>query len=110
MVARRRPVLDSVRRVPIDLDSLVAGEPLRLLLQALAQLDMTRHDDGGATVTGTVDPEAGAALQRALERIRAESAAASPPSRVDPDDGDGTDVMADAFTLLLQRVLDATGA
>ncbi|HEX6422340.1 MAG TPA: hypothetical protein VFZ79_02615 [Acidimicrobiales bacterium] len=96
--------------MPIDLDSLVAGEPLRLLLQALAQLEMTPDDDGGATVTGTVDPEAGAALQRALERIRAESATGGPPPPADPDDSDAPDAMADAFTLLLQRVLDATGA
>lgn len=96
--------------MPIDLDSLVAGEPLRLLLQALAQLDMTPLDDGGATVTGAIDPEAGAALQRALERIRAESATAGPPPQADLGEADGADAMADAFTLLLQRVLDATGA
>ena len=99
-----------MRPVAIDLDSLVAGEPLRLLLQALAQLEMTPHDDGGATVAGAPDPEAGAALQRALERIRAESATAGLPSPAEADRDDAPDATADAFTLLLQRVLDATGA
>lgn len=115
----------------IDLDGLVAGEPLRLLLRALAQMDMTPDADGGATITGRLDPEPGAALQRALDRIQEESAgagvrpgtggnlsAAGPPS-VDgrgagvqgaDEDRTGAGDAADAFTVLLRRIVDAAGA
>lgn len=85
----------------MDLDDLVAGEPLRLLLQALGQMDMTATDDGGATVAGHLDPEVGAALHRALDRVAGEIPAAPTGGA-----GDGGQ-RAEAFTTLVQRVVEA---
>lgn len=85
----------------MDLDDLVAGEPLRLLLQALGQMDMTATDDGGATVAGRLDAEPGAALRRALDRVAAEMPGA-------PAGGAGEGAPgAEAFTVLVQRVVEA---
>jgi hypothetical protein len=85
----------------MDLDDLVAGEPLRLLLQALGQMDMTATEDGGATVEAQFDPVVGAALHRALDRV-AEEIPAAPAGGAD-DDGQ----RAEAFTVLVQRVVEA---
>jgi hypothetical protein len=99
--------------MPIDLDGLVAGEPLRLLLQALSQMEMTPGADGAVTVQGQLSPEADAALRRALARVEAEAASTDggdnrADASLNPESAE--DARADAFTVLLRRVMDAAEA
>jgi hypothetical protein len=99
--------------MPIDLDGLVAGEPLRLLLQALSQMEMTPEADGAVTVQGQLSPEADAALRRALARVEAEAASSDggrTPADVTLTHDSAEDARADAFTVLLRRVMDAAEA
>ena len=93
-------------------DKTVAGEPLALLVQALAALTLEEQPGGWAKVHGAIPPEPGAAMHRAIMRIEAEliledadsvevagSDARTPPQR-----------RHDAFVELARRVVDAVGS
>jgi hypothetical protein len=85
-------------------DDLVAGEPRRVLRQALSHLSTTRNDDGSLELLGEVPPELADPLVRAMERV-AEELMTDDERRGEVPRTSGR-LTADAFLALLLRVTD----
>jgi hypothetical protein len=84
----------------------VAGEPLELLQAAFAKLKHRKRSDGMVELAGTLDPELGESLLRAVIRIEGElldQAAAFGDSDVRTT----SERRADAFVLLAERLTAA---
>jgi hypothetical protein len=90
----------------------VAGEPLDLLLRALAALTCEELPGGWAKVHGEIPPEPGAAMHRAIMRIEAELIVEE-AAGLEVGGGDERtppERRHDAFVELARRVIDAVGS
>jgi hypothetical protein len=86
-------------------DALVAGEPTRLLFEALEQFDRKSRRDGMTHFTAVLEPRLGVPFMRALQRVELEllrdddAPAGTPEQRA-----------ADALVVLVLRVADASAS
>ncbi|MEJ2885665.1 DUF222 domain-containing protein [Actinomycetospora aeridis] len=85
-------------------DDLVAGEPRRVLRQALLHISTSRNEDGSLELIGEVPPELADPLVRALERVAEEFVADDERRGVVPRSGGR--LHADALVALVLRVID----
>jgi hypothetical protein len=90
-------------------DRLVAGEPTRLLIEALEQIDWKPRQDGMTRVTAVLEPRLGDPFIRALQRIeldllRSDAAAVGLP---DAQSRTPEQRAADALVALALRVAEA---
>ena len=81
-----------------------------LFLYLLADDSFSLHENFGRTLADRLALQDAFGLRAIDFGELLVSATAGPPSPAGADRDDGADATADAFTLLLQRVLDATGA
>lgn len=88
---------------------MLAGEPIDVLVRALASFEWTRKADGMVRVSASMDPELGRSFLRALERMEQELLVGD-TERI----GNGDTVFrtseqrrADALVALVLRLADA---
>ena len=86
----------------------VAGEPIELLRLALGKLRYRTTSDGMIELTGSLEPELGDPLWRALLRIERELLAQD-AAHADPDVRTTEQRRADAFVLLVERLTPFLG-
>ena len=93
-------------------DKTVAGEPLALLLQALAALTLEEQPGGWAKVHGEIPSAPGDAMHRAIMRIEAELIleAADSVGVAGREERTPPRRRHDAFVELARRVVDAVGS
>lgn len=86
----------------------VAGESIELLRAALAKLHHRTTSDGMVELTGSLEPELGNPLWRAVLRIERELLAQDAAQGV-PDARTTEQRRADAFVLLVERLTSSLG-
>lgn len=86
----------------------VAGESIELLRSALGKLKLRTRSDGIAELTGTLEPELGRPLWRAIMQIERELLDQD-GTKGDPKVRTTEQRRADAFVLLVDRSLPCSG-
>lgn len=86
----------------------VAGESIELLRAALGKLQHRTTSDGMVELTGSLEPELGEPLWRAVLRIEKELLAQD-VAQGDPDVRTTEQRRADAFVLLAERLSSSLG-